>query len=210
PGPAFGAGVGARSTLVERANRLRTSELDRSLLEDWVARATERASGYRLVAFDDTCPDGLAEGFSSAMDAMNDAPMPETMEPTVLRVEELRAFERSRAQRGRGQWVVLALHEPTGDVAGLTELQFPRHRPWLAEQRDTGVVAAHRNRGLGRWLKAVNLQRLLDERPEVEVVDTGNATTNRAMLGINDALGFRELVRWANLEVQADDLLARL
>jgi hypothetical protein len=56
----------------------------------------------------------------------------------------------------------------------------------------------------------VNLLRLLDERPAVEVVDTGNASTNRAMLAINDALGFHQLVRWASLEVPGDEVLSRL
>ena len=210
PGPAFGAALGSRTTLVERVNRLRTSEIDRALLDGWVARAAERATGYSLVAYENHCPDDPVDGLNAALAAMNDAPMPETMEPIVFRVEELRALERSLSERGTGKWTVLARHDASGEVAGLTELQFPRHRPWLAEQGDTGVLAHHRNRGLGRWLKAVNLLRLLDERPAVEVVDTGNASTNRAMLAINDALGFRQLVRWASLEVPGDEVLSRL
>lgn len=42
------------------------------------------------------------------------------------------------------------------------------NRPMILEQGFTGVYPEYRNKGLGRWLKAEMMQRILRERPEVE------------------------------------------
>jgi GNAT superfamily N-acetyltransferase len=85
---------------------------------------------------------------------------------------------------------------------GYTALFLQKHRPWQAHQGDTAVDPAHREKGLGRWLKAVNLRRLLDERPAVQVVDTGNASSNEPMLNLNVALGFRPLAEVEGLQLK--------
>src|SRR5215212_251669 len=194
-GAAAARALGAEVALVNRISRLRTVELDRSLLEGWVARAPERAAGYSLVAFEDPTPEDLLEQFASLMAVMNTAPRGDMdMEDEIYTPEVIREFEASMGRKGTSLWTLAARHDATGDLAGYTTLFFPKHRPWQAQQGDTGVDPAHRNKGLGRWLKAVNLLRLLDERPEVQVIDTGNASTNEPMLNINVALGFRPLV----------------
>jgi GNAT superfamily N-acetyltransferase len=93
-------------------------------------------------------------------------------------------------RRGQSIWTVIARHDATGALAGWTSLLFPKVRTDVAYQLGTGVEPAHRGHGLGRWVKAVNLLRLLDERPAVQRVETENATNNGPMLAINHALGF--------------------
>jgi hypothetical protein len=82
-------------------------------------------------------------------------------------------------------------HDATGELVGLSDLFLPRARPWLGLQGDTGVAHAHRGHRLGAWMKAVNHQRLRRERPEVEVLQTWNASANAPMLAINHALGYQ-------------------
>ena len=60
----------------------------------------------------------------------------------------------------------------------------------------------HRNLGLGRWLKAANALRLLDERPEVTTIETWNAGVNAAMLAINHAMGFQPVAEWQEWTLQ--------
>jgi GNAT superfamily N-acetyltransferase len=202
-GAAAALALGAEAVLDERISRLRPAELDRPLLQSWVDRASERAGGYSLVAWDGACPDELLEHFASIMAVMNTAPRGDVdMEDEVFTPELIRDFEASLERKGTVVWTVAARHDATGQLAGYTALFFPKHRPWYAEQGDTGVDPAHRDKGLGRWLKAANLLRLLDERPAVQAVDTGNATSNEPMLNINVALGFRPLVEIVTLQLK--------
>jgi mycothiol synthase len=195
-GAAAAGALGAEVALVNRISRLRTAELDRSMLRGWVARAAERAAGYSVVGFDDDCPDELLERFGALMAVMNTAPRGTLdVEDDVFTPELIREFEASMHTKGTRIWTLVAREDATGELAGYTALFFPKHRPWQAQQGDTGVDPAHRNKGLGRWLKAANLLRLLDERPEAQVVDTDNADSNEPMLNINVALGFRPLAR---------------
>ena len=202
PGYAFATAAGGVVNLVEHENRLLVADLDRRLLERWVDQATERAQGYSLVPFDDRCPDELLDGFVAVNAVMNDAPKSDSVEDFVFTADEIQQREGSMAARDVRSWVVLARHDATGQIAGLTELTFPPYRPYRAHQGDTGVDPAHRDKGLGRWLKAVNLLRLLDERPAVTEVETWNAGTNRAMLSINHTLGFTRRVAWTELELR--------
>ena len=81
--------------------------------------------------------------------------------------------------------------EDVEDLRGGSTITQQTAKNLFLWQGDTGVWPEHRERGLGRWLKAVNGLRLIEERPEVRWLYTGNAASNRAMLAINDAMGFR-------------------
>ncbi|CAN5864168.1 hypothetical protein BH24ACT3_BH24ACT3_15810 [soil metagenome] len=190
------AGLGFTLGMVERISRLRTADLDRELLESWVTRAAERAREYSLVGWDGACPDEWLDRFVPLRMVMNTAPTEDLDWPEeTSTVDRLRASEESLAAIGHRFWILAARHDPTDALVGYTQVGLNGHRPALAEQGDTAVDPAHRDRGLGRWLKAVMALRLLDEAPEVEIIDTGNAESNAPMLGINVAMGFRPHAR---------------
>ena len=67
-----------------------------------------------------------------------------------------------------------------------------------ASTEDTAVVRGHRRKGLGRWVKAESLRLLQEDRPDVTQVTTVNAEENRAILGINEALGFEPVAVWTS------------
>ena len=200
-GAAFAKWAGGVPGHAERQSRLRLDELDRALMERWVAAAAERAGGYSLVAFDDRCPDDLLDELIRIKGAMNTAPRTEALDDFVHTAEERRAAEAEFVATGAHQWVLCARHDATGQLAGFTELKLNPDRPWFVEQGDTAVDPPHRERGLGRWLKAVNILRLVDERPEAQVVETWNDGTNAAMLSINEAMGFRPVAVWREVEL---------
>lgn len=200
-GAAFCDAVGARLANRERQNRVRVADLDRPMLETWVAAAAVGAPGYSLVGYDDVCPDELLPEVLRVKEAMNDAPRSEAIGDFVTTAESFRASELERHREDQHLWYVAARHDESGQLAGYSQLFFSPDKPWLVEQGDTAVDPAHRGHGIGRWVKAANALRLLDERPDAQVIETWNDGSNRWMLAINDDMGFCPVATWIEAEL---------
>jgi GNAT superfamily N-acetyltransferase len=196
----FGTAIGATPGLDVEQNRLLIADLPPGLVAGWIARSSERAKGYSLVAFNNKCPEEYLERCARAYEIMNTAPDQEA-EPLRVDADRVRAGLAVHAGRGEG-FHTTALHEQSGELVALTEMRHIRFRPWHAGQGDTCTHPAHRDKGLGRWIKAHNLQWLLDKHPEVEEIDTWNAGVNEPMLNINRELGFRRIRTWSHWRLQ--------
>jgi mycothiol synthase len=195
-GMGMAAAIGATPGIIERQNRLHVADLDREMLAGWVHRARDRAHGYSLVCFDGPCPDEFLEQFALLTQVMNTAPRSAGDEDVRPTPAEVGADYQALVRQMGWVWTVCARHDATGQLVGFTQLLATRARPWLGQQWDTGVDPEHRNLGLGRWLKAANALRLIDERPEVTTIETWNAGVNAAMLAINHAMGFHPVAEW--------------
>jgi GNAT superfamily N-acetyltransferase len=191
------AAAGAEPGLVMEQNRLDVGDVPAGLLDHWIERAGERAHDYSLVCWQNECPEEFLDRIAKAYEIMNTAPQDPGEEPLRVTPERVRAGHRMHAARGDG-FHTTVLHEPAGQLVALTELRQVRFRPWHADQGDTCTDPAHRDRGLGRWIKAHNLAWLLHDHPEVGEVDTWNADVNEPMLAINRAMGFRLARTWRN------------
>jgi GNAT superfamily N-acetyltransferase len=205
-GDEFCRALGLRPVQVDRMSLLRLADVD---WDDVETAAGTKHLGYRLETWLDRCPDELVERYATAKTAMNDAPL-DGLDLTefVFTAATVRADE--AAARATAQLrVAVAVHEDSGEIAALTEVQVGR-RPHRSHQGDTAVVPAHRGRGLGLWVKADMLVRLRAERPDVAELITGNAVSNSHMLRINDRLGFRLWSTMHGWQVDGADLAARL
>lgn len=191
----FAERAGARPGLVVEQSRCPTARLDPAQLRAWCDRAAERAAGYSLVAFDGICPEEHLDRFVAAIPIMNTAPRTEWTEDFTPSRQQVREMMAAAVRQGMSIWTVCARDDRSGEFVGYTELWLSPHRPWQAGQGDTGVHPDHRERGIGRWLKAHNALRLLAERPEVEFIETWNASANAAMLSINRVMGFEVVAR---------------
>ncbi len=146
--------------------------------------------GYRLTRWIGVVPGELAETFAAAKSAMGDMPPGEKdYGSTTWDTDRVRDMAEVVEKRGDTLLTVAALH---GDmVAGFTELVIPGGDGSRAIQYDTAVVAGHRGRGLGLWVKAAMLDWLRAEWPGVREIETDNADDNSHMLAVNERLGFR-------------------
>lgn len=194
-GEGFLSFLGADRRLSDRTSRAWVKDVDVDLMRTWVKRAPERASDYELVSWKGPVSEENLAAYIDVLEVMNTAPREDFEEEDWhWTPEQLREWESSSIEKGVEWWVKVARHRPSGRFVGVTNIFFQPHRPYLASQGDTGVNPEHRNKGLGRWLKAAMFLELVEQKPEVDRVDTDNADSNRPMLAINTEMGFRPLL----------------
>jgi len=204
-GSAFLEALGAERKFTGRYSLLRFDDVDVAQLEGWVARAAERASDYEVVGWAGPCPEEHAEAFVAEQAVMNTAPMEDLeYEDEIFSIERLRDREQIWAERGLDWRTLVAVHKPTGEMVAHSDVLLPGSWPQRAYQNDTGVNPAHREKGLGRWLKAEMLLSIMRERPALNAISTFNAGSNAAMLGINYAMGFRTVGEFPAYQVRLE------
>jgi GNAT superfamily N-acetyltransferase len=210
PGAAACAALGGHPALGSTSSTLWVAQVDRDLVERWVDRRTERAAGYSLVRWIGACPDDLLKSFAELREAMETAPKGDLDITIEWSAKSIRAAEAAHARCHRRNLVLCARYDATGELVALTDVLVPRGRRTVAFQEDTVVRPDHRDRGLGRWVKAEMLRWLADEEPLLEQIVTWNATENAAMRAINTELGFVPTQTWTEWQFSVDALLERL
>jgi mycothiol synthase len=204
-GEAFMRRIGADKGLETHTNQLVIADVDRALLQRWCARAKERASGFELGMWDGPYPEEDIDAIVALHDLLNQQPFGDLeVEDFTYSAENIRQDERSLLGRGYERWTLYAREKETGKFAGYTEVLWNPNRPGLINQGMTGVFTEYRNRGLGRWLKAEMLERILRERPQVGFVRTGNADMNAPMMSINHELGFKPYIAESVWQIETD------
>ena len=183
----------------------------RSVLElstvDWL-RLGEMASGvsagYRIEFFPGGPPEELYESYASAKYLAQSTVESSELDlrPSSHNADRLRASLRTLHMRGMKPYIVLGVHESSGEVAGLTEVVVAAQHPDRADQFDTVVVPEHRGYGIGRAIKARMLFELRSAVPKLKSVQTWNSFDAEGMLKVNAELGFHADREWR--EYQAD------
>lgn len=210
-GEAFMRRVGAQPGLEAHVNQLDLTSLDRDLLATWLAIGDARQAEYELGLWRGAFPEADLAAAAELMTVMNQAPH-DAIELAEMQFtpEQLRQIEANLAARAVSRWTYYLRERATGKLVGYTAMHWLPDRPQLLSQGDTGVFPAHRGKGLGKWLKAAMLQLVLQERPDVRYVRTGNADSNAPMLAINRALGFRPYLSQCIWQMAVDTAAAYL
>ena len=210
-GDAFLRRLGGERGMEMHTNQLTLAALDTALLARWQAEGAARAPGFTLGFWDGPYPENHLEAIAALNDVMNTAPREKLdMEDMHFTPEQLRQIEQMTFASGKQRWTLYAAQKETGRFAGFTEVLWNPSRPQVVSQGGTGVFPEFRGLGLGRWLKAAMLERVLRDRPEAKFVRTGNADSNAAMLGINRALGFQPYLSRCVWQLETAKALAYL
>ena len=210
-GEAFMTRLGAQKGLEGHVNQLRLADLDHRLIECWLEQSRAHAVEFDLGLWDGLYPEGQLAAVAQLVELTNQQPLGDLdIEDMHMTPEQLRQSEQQLFARGSQRWTFYIVEKQTGKFAGYTETVWNPNRPEILRQDMTGVFPEYRNKGLGRWLKAAMLDKVLKERPQVKYVRTGNADVNAAMLKINNELGFRPYMANALWQVEINRILAYL
>jgi GNAT superfamily N-acetyltransferase len=175
--------------------------LDADLLAALEANCAPFAAGYRLVTWNDRCPDDLLDSRALLAQRMStDAPTGAlVLEEEQWDAARIRAEEALLQRQGRTLVAAGAIEESTGHLVGITDIAIPRDVPQTAYQWDTVVLREHRGHRLGLWLKIANLRSLVEASPATVRISTWNADDNAHVIALNEALGFEvagRLLAW--------------
>lgn len=190
-GQGFAQRVGATNGLEESTNQLVLDTVAKNRLNDWLDLAHSQARDFELGFWGSRYPEGDIDAVAELFDVMNSAPRDDLdVRDWQTKPEQLRNGEAYEMARGIERWVLYLRHKPSRKLAGFTVTFWYPENPENLEQGATGVLPEYRGNGLGKWLKAAMIQKVLTERPAVKRIRTGNADSNAPMLAINKELGF--------------------
>ncbi|MFI5932706.1 GNAT family N-acetyltransferase [Actinoplanes sp. NPDC051494] len=205
---AFYESLGFTKDYVETRSVLNLSSVDWSSLS---TMAGGISSGYKVEYHPGGPPRALLEAYAQAkLEAQDGDENDPDSRPSSPDPQRLQDSLDTLHRRGLKPYVVLAIHEETGEVAGLTELVVPAQHPERADQYDTIVVRKHRGYGIDRAIKARMLFELRTAEPDLRQVQTWNAQHNESMLKVNAELGFQSDRDWYEYAADVAQLVHRL
>ncbi len=186
--------IGAEPSVESQSLQLTLADVDKDVLRRWIERGDTHA--FELGFWSDSYPENDLAAIARLHEVHNDAPRKsDAIAETHMTPARLRDGEQELFTQGNIRWTTYVRERATGTLVGFTEVTWNPADPEQVEQGVTGVLPAYRKRGLGHWLKAAMLHKLIDEQPQfgMRVIRTGNATSNTAMLNLNHDLGFRTI-----------------
>jgi RimJ/RimL family protein N-acetyltransferase len=192
---AFFRALGGSPGLTEVHRVLLLADLPDGHLARLRAQAGPAAAGYSLECWEGLIPDSRLTEVAAVYSAEADMPLDPGEEAPRWDAARVRESQQRIAAQGLRCYAVAARHDASGELAGLTQLAVDPARPDWGMQELTAVTRPHRGHRLGLLLKVRMLELLGEREPGLRFILTGNADSNRHMIAINEALGFRECGR---------------
>lgn len=157
-----------------------------------VIAAAPHASDYRTLTFETPWPAEFHSDECALLRVMStDEPAGDDERQAEHWDEErLRENDELITARQARKLAAVAQHIPSGRLVAMTELLLAHDTPEQSWQMITVVHPDHRGHRLGLAIKVANIEFLAERAPAVRIIETGNASVNEPMIGVNDLLGF--------------------
>lgn len=104
----------------------------------------------------------------------------------------------------------IILKDQNSEVIGYTACSFQPGNTDMTWQGMTAVWKHHRGNGYGKLLKALMLDNIRKNHPQIVKINTGNNDLNDPMVGINRKLGFVEKSLWCSYVVDYNQAMSVL
>lgn len=204
--------IGGREEINWSQNQLDLSDLNYACVQKWLEYAQTLDADFELGCWDHPVPEADLNRCAEIMTAASAGNPADNHQREAPRVtpESIRRFETFLTKSSKEIWTINVREQATGQIVGLTQVFWDPATPELLMQGGTAVLEQYRNRGLGRWIKAAMVEKVLRERPQVRRICTSNAVTNAPMLKINTELGFKLHNRHTQWEVTPEGIEAYL
>jgi len=190
PGRAFAERHGFTCGLVEVRRDL-ALPTDAGRLAALEREALAASAGYEVRTWGDATPPELLEDRALLERRLStDAPSgDQPYEEEDWDPARVLEREATHVRQGRRRFSAGALRD--GRLVAFSELAVPLAVPEKAYQWGTLVLREHRGHRLGLLVKLAALRELTAASPATTSVTTWNADSNRPMIAVNEAMGFR-------------------
>lgn len=206
--------LGARPGLAGKVNQLKVAEFARGLMDHWLQQSENLSSEFELGLWEGGFPEERIVETATLIEKLaNDQPRDDLeIEDEKFTPDFLRQIQKNLIAAGEQLWAMYIMDRANQKLIGLTEVAWHPNRPMILNQGFTAVDSAYRNKGLGRWLKATMMKKILEERPQVKFIRTRNANSNAPMLKINNEMGFQPynaITAWQVKTEQVEEYLSK-
>ncbi|OLS27338.1 MAG: hypothetical protein HeimC2_11750 [Candidatus Heimdallarchaeota archaeon LC_2] len=210
-GKKFNEKFGGKVSQTGSENRLRLDEVNWDLINNWKQAGEQlgEREDVKIEHFHDCPEDILTEYTDLYTETMNQQPLGDYDGKIIVTPQSRRDDEQREKERGL-LWYTMITRESDGSICGLTEMYYHPSTSHKGYQNLTGVKEKYRGRGLGKWLKAHMLEWYYAKYPDIKYITTGNATTNKPMLSINDRMGFKKFLEGTSYSFKKEDLVSKL
>ena len=165
--------------------------VDEERLSALESEAVAASAGYEVLTWRDRTPDALLEDRALLGRRMSTDTPTGDVPVSEEDWDAARVREQEAVARDRGRTVLSAGAVRDGRLVAVTDLHVPLAQPQRANQSGTIVLPGHRGHRLGARVKIAVLRELAADLPEVRRISTYNSDSNRPMVAVNEALGFR-------------------
>ncbi|HEY2765997.1 MAG TPA: GNAT family N-acetyltransferase [Pseudonocardiaceae bacterium] len=193
PARRFAEMSGAVLALEQTRRRLDLASVVPDVLTDLERQARARAQGYSLVQWTGAAPQRWLDDLAYLTGRMSlDEPLDDLRwDRELFDAQRVRGQDASLLARGLRRVTTGAVHDRSAKLVAFTQIGRCATTGWYGGQWFTIVAPEHRGHRLGTLVKLANLDYALVNGPELRVIDTWNADSNRYMVSINEAMGFR-------------------